>query len=115
MLAEFKAKKVMRELTRGSDEVTALQGFAPVEPEGQGYQATTNLCVNNLGPTVTEEALKTVFSQFGEVHSTKVMWPRSEEEKRHGRNRGFVSYVHREEAEVPAPRGIPTDSREGPT
>jgi U2-associated protein SR140 len=47
---------------------------------------------------VTEEKLSRVFSRFGEIESVKVMWPRSEEERRRKRNCGFVKYYKYEAA-----------------
>ena len=47
---------------------------------------------------MTEEALQRAFGAHGEVFSVKVMWPRSDDERRRGRNRGFVSFRSREDA-----------------
>ena len=58
----------------------------------------TNLYVGNLSPEVTEDYLTKVFSKFGEIESVKVMWPRSEEEKKRKRNCGFVKYYKYEAA-----------------
>lgn len=39
------------------------------------------------------------FSRFGRIYSVKIMWPRTEEEKRRNRNSGFVQFERREDAE----------------
>ena len=43
--------------------------------------------------------LKEEFGRFGEVASVKIMWPRTDEEKRRNRNCGFVQFVNRKGAE----------------
>ena len=53
----------------------------------------------NLAPTVTEEHLHDLFSPYGDINSVKVMWPRTDEEKQRQRNSGFVSFMHRRDAE----------------
>ena len=61
---------------------------------------TTNLFVGNLAPTLTEEAIAGVFSNFGELLSLKVMWPRTAEERDRNRVSCFVCYRHRRHAEA---------------
>jgi hypothetical protein len=46
-----------------------------------------------------EEDLLELFSQYGEVNSVKVMWPRTDEERARKRNSGFVSFKQRNDAE----------------
>lgn len=58
----------------------------------------TNLYVGNLGTDITEEILTKVFCKFGEIESVKVMWPRTEEERKRKRNCGFVKYYKYESA-----------------
>jgi U2-associated protein SR140 len=58
----------------------------------------TNLYVGNLSPDVTEEMLTRVFSSYGEIESVKVMWPRTEEERKRRRNCGFVKFYKYEAA-----------------
>eukprot|EP00192_Tetraselmis_astigmatica_P006934 CAMPEP_0117654630 /NCGR_PEP_ID=MMETSP0804-20121206/3845_1 /TAXON_ID=1074897 /ORGANISM="Tetraselmis astigmatica, Strain CCMP880" /LENGTH=766 /DNA_ID=CAMNT_0005460921 /DNA_START=206 /DNA_END=2503 /DNA_ORIENTATION=+ len=65
-----------------------------------GDPFTTNLYVGNLAPEVDEEVLKREFGQFGPIASVKVMWPRSEEERRRGRNCGFVAFMARDGAQA---------------
>ncbi len=42
---------------------------------------------------VDEEVLKREFGRFGAIASVKVMWPRDEEQRRKGRNCGFVAFM----------------------
>ena len=65
----------------------------------EGDPETTNLYVGNLHPQVTEEVLMREFGPFGPIASVKIMWPRSEEEKRRSRNCGFVNMMTRADAE----------------
>lgn len=67
---------------------------------GDSEQGTTNLCVNNLVPTVTEEALSTLFGRHGPLLSVKVMWPRNDAERERGKNTGFVMFAERADAEA---------------
>ncbi len=48
---------------------------------------------------VNEEVMLQEFGKFGEIASVKIMWPRTEEEKRRNRNCGFVQFVDRDDAE----------------
>ena len=61
-------------------------------------QQVTNLYVGNLSPEVTEERLIRVFCPYGEIESVKIMWPRSEEERKRKRNCGFVKFYKYESA-----------------
>lgn len=54
---------------------------------------TTNLYVGNLAPDVDEEILKREFLRFGNIASVKVMWPRDDDQRRRGRNCGFVAFM----------------------
>ena len=49
--------------------------------------------MGNLAPDVDEEVLKREFGRFGPIASVKVMWPRDEEQRRRGRNSGFVAFM----------------------
>jgi U2-associated protein SR140 len=64
-----------------------------------GDPTTTNLYVGNLSPQVTEEILSQEFNNFGTITSLKIMWPRTDEDKKRGKNCGFVSFDTREAAE----------------
>ena len=54
---------------------------------------TTNLYVGNLAPDVDEEVLKKEFGRFGPIASVKIMWPRDDDQRRRGRNSGFVAFM----------------------
>lgn len=60
---------------------------------------STNLYVGNLAPAATEEFLFNEFSKYGPIGSIKIMWPRTDEERKRGRNCGFVSFMERDAAE----------------
>lgn len=63
-----------------------------------GDPQTTNLYVGNLSPQVDENFLLRTFGRFGPIASVKIMWPRTEEEKRRQRNCGFVAFMNRADA-----------------
>mmetsp|Transcript_30739 Transcript_30739/g.99079 ORF Transcript_30739/g.99079 Transcript_30739/m.99079 type:complete len:229 (-) Transcript_30739:1648-2334(-) len=88
-LQELKARDAVR--ASGVGEVPAV---LPVVDEAANYEST-NLFVGNLASSVTEEKLREAFGAFGDIFSVKVMWPRSEDERRRNRNKGFVSFVRR--------------------
>ena len=44
-------------------------------------------------PPVLVQILKREFLRFGPIASVKVMWPRQEEQRRRGKNCGFVAYM----------------------
>ena len=96
-LEELKAREGLRDKGFTLDRGRAT--YQPPPQEKETYQGTTNLVINNMAPTVTEETLMKAFGQYGNVFSVKVMWPRSEDERRRGRNRGFVSFTSREDAD----------------
>lgn len=54
---------------------------------------TTNLYVGNLSPDVDEALLKKEFGRFGPIASVKIMWPRDDDQRRRGRNSGFVAFM----------------------
>lgn len=58
-----------------------------------GDPFTTNLYVGNLAPVVTEQMLAREFGRYGAIASVKIMWPRSEEQRRLQRNCGFVAFM----------------------
>ncbi len=60
---------------------------------------STNLYVGNLAPTVSEEMLFKEFSKYGPIASVKIMWPRTDDERKRGRNCGFVLFMDRGAAE----------------
>lgn len=63
--------------------------FDDVDPQ------TTNLYVGNLSPQVDENFLLRTFGRFGPIASVKIMWPRTDEERRRARNCGFVAFMNR--------------------
>ncbi|GLJ40900.1 hypothetical protein SUGI_0846150 [Cryptomeria japonica] len=65
-----------------------------------GDPQTTNLYVGNLAPQVDENFLLRTFGRFGPIASVKIMWPRTEEERRRQRNCGFVAFMNREDAQA---------------
>lgn len=60
---------------------------------------STNLYVGNISSNVTEEILYREFGKYGPIGSIKIMWPRSEDEKKRGRMCGFVAFMERDHAE----------------
>lgn len=98
-----------RERARSGDFSRSSLSGSQLPDDGRGVSGpgsfdtgdpfTTNLYVGNLAPTTTEERLCEIFGVFGPVNSAKVMWPRTEEERARKRNCGFVSFVHRADAE----------------
>jgi RNA recognition motif-containing protein len=61
--------------------------------------SSTNLYVSNFSAQVTEAILWKEFSRFGQINSVKIMWPRTDDEKRRKVNPGFISFVTRPDAE----------------
>ncbi|OIV93798.1 hypothetical protein TanjilG_03761 [Lupinus angustifolius] len=68
--------------------------FDDVDPQ------TTNLYVGNLSPQVDENFLLRTFGRFGPIASVKIMWPRTEEERRRQRNCGFVAFMNRPDGQA---------------
>jgi len=66
----------------------------------EGDPQTTNLYVGNLSPQVDENFLLRTFGRFGPIASVKIMWPRTDEERRRQRNCGFVAFMNRNEAQA---------------
>ncbi|CAI0376630.1 unnamed protein product [Linum tenue] len=65
-----------------------------------GDPQTTNLYVGNLAPQVDENFLLRTFGRFGPIASVKIMWPRTDEERRRQRNCGFVAFMNRADAQA---------------
>ncbi|KAF2287287.1 hypothetical protein GH714_039545 [Hevea brasiliensis] len=75
------------------------------DPTGKGSfddgdPQTTNLYVGNLSPQVDENFLLRTFGRFGPIASVKIMWPRTEEERRRQRNCGFVAFMNRADGQA---------------
>ncbi|KAJ0984270.1 hypothetical protein J5N97_002626 [Dioscorea zingiberensis] len=83
------------EMSDGSD----LSGKVPGSFD-DGDPQTTNLYVGNLSPQVDENFLLRTFGRFGPIASVKIMWPRTEEERRKQRNCGFVAFMNRADAQA---------------
>ncbi|XP_077221869.1 protein RRC1-like isoform X2 [Tasmannia lanceolata] len=66
----------------------------------EGDPQTTNLYVGNLSPQVDENFLLRTFGRFGPIASVKIMWPRTEEERKRQRNCGFVAFMNREDGQA---------------
>lgn len=49
---------------------------------------------------VDENFLLRTFGRFGPIASVKIMWPRTEEERRRQRNCGFVAFMNRGDAQA---------------
>ena len=49
--------------------------------------------LGNLSTDVNEDVLKKEFGRFGPLASVKIMWPRDDDQRRRGRNCGFVAYM----------------------
>ena len=94
-LAELKSRDALRTAAPAPEvPMVADPALASFLMSKQAENAeSTNLFVGNLGASVTEEKLRTAFGAFGDIFSVKVMWPRSEDERRRNRNKGFVSFV----------------------
>ena len=65
-----------------------------------GDPDSTNIYVGNLAPMIDEEELKHLFGRFGPIASIKIMWPRSEEERKKGWNCGFVAFMRKDDAKT---------------
>jgi U2-associated protein SR140 len=101
------------------------ESLPPLGSHDSGDPHTTNLYVGNVSPQVrrrasllsfnptsvadllthspihqaNEELLRKEFGKYGNIYSVKIMWPRTDEEKRRNRNSGFVQFEKREDAE----------------
>ncbi|KAK1276865.1 hypothetical protein QJS04_geneDACA003889 [Acorus gramineus] len=96
---------------RNNDNAAPLSRFDELpddfDPSGKipgsfddGDPQTTNLYVGNLSPQVDENFLLRTFGRFGPIASVKIMWPRTEEERRRQRNCGFVAFMNRADGQA---------------
>ncbi|CAD7701765.1 unnamed protein product [Ostreobium quekettii] len=104
MLETLKRDQELREERFKSRREGRATGFDVFPDDNQGSFAdgdpyTTNLYVGNLAPDVDEDILKKEFGRFGAIASVKIMWPRDEDQRRRGRNCGFVAFMRREDAQ----------------
>ena len=103
-MAELKQEQDVRDMRGERDSARGISNRDEKEmARHSGYDATadadtTNLYVGNLAPSLNEEGLFRVFERFGPIQSVKVMWPRSEEERRLRNHCGFVAFVDRKDA-----------------
>ena len=58
-------------------------------------QGSAHWRTNSILPATHAQILMREFGRFGPIGSVKVMWPRDEEQRRRGRNTGFVSFMVR--------------------
>ncbi|KAK7231718.1 hypothetical protein SO694_00123089 [Aureococcus anophagefferens] len=70
---------------------------APGSFTDDGDRSTTNLYVGNISPASARTGSGAT-EAYGPVASVKIMWPRSDDERRRGRNCGFVSFRERRDA-----------------
>lgn len=68
-------------------------------PSGARDDETTNIYVGSLAPQIDEASLARKFSQFGDIASVKIMWPRTQEANDRQHNSGFVLFMRRRDAE----------------
>uniref|UniRef100_A0A7N0TA05 Uncharacterized protein n=1 Tax=Kalanchoe fedtschenkoi TaxID=63787 RepID=A0A7N0TA05_KALFE len=118
-LEELKREQEMRERRnqdreysrdgRHNESLTLHSGFDELPDEfdpgrfgsfDDGDPLTTNLYVGNLAPQVDENFLLRTFGRFGPIASVKIMWPRTDEEKRRQRNCGFVAFMNRADGQA---------------
>lgn len=77
-------------------EIKSKQSLGSVPEED--VDASTNVFLSGLAPSINESVLQEVFSKYGRVESVKVLWPRTEEERPRHVNNGFVNYFTRSDA-----------------
>lgn len=95
LLNDIKRKQEARELGGLSKETVPQIGSYDVGGDSQ----STNLFIDNLAPNVDEHVLLREFGRFGPIASVKIMWPRDEEQRRKGKNNGFIAFMKRADAE----------------
>lgn len=64
-----------------------------VSCSNSAYKDAAGLLAGNLSTDVNEDILKKEFGRFGPLASVKIMWPRDDDQRRRGRNCGFVAYM----------------------
>ena len=99
---ERKPERKGRQIDAFLEELKTRQAGEPQLPIKGSYpdgdRSTTNLYVGNISPATTEAQLAKIFARYGQLESVKIMWPRTDEERRRGRNCGFVQYSKRQDA-----------------
>ncbi|EDV28406.1 uncharacterized protein TRIADDRAFT_51296 [Trichoplax adhaerens] len=89
-----KVRKEISSTSSTSDPVVKeeIPGYGSYDT---GDPNTTNLYVGNLNPSIDEDYLCKLFGEYGALASVKIMWPRTDEEKKRNRNCGFVAFMTR--------------------
>ena len=64
------------------------------------YNDSSTILIGAVMVQVDENFLLRTFGRFGPVASVKIMWPRTDEERRRQRNCGFVAFMNRNEAQA---------------
>ncbi|EFN50499.1 hypothetical protein CHLNCDRAFT_55819, partial [Chlorella variabilis] len=119
LLANLKREQEEREARKEAGLPPPREDNGPAGSFDSGDPFTTNLFIGNLAPDCDEQArsaagggpcallwrgqaarataqrrvLMREFGRFGPLGSVKVMWPRDEEQRRRGRNNGFLSFM----------------------
>jgi len=76
-------------------KLTLLHALRHLIINFKGDPNSTNIFIASIHPIVTEDDLQEKFGSFGPLASIKIMYPRSEEEKRKERNCAFVAFCCR--------------------
>ncbi|XP_022671454.1 U2 snRNP-associated SURP motif-containing protein-like [Varroa jacobsoni] len=85
--------------TSSSNNEPAVARKFPGSSHDSDDPNTTNLYMSSLDPGLTEKDLCDIFGIFGPLASVKIMWPRSDEDRKKNRNYGFVGFMSRKDAE----------------
>ncbi|XP_039622431.1 U2 snRNP-associated SURP motif-containing protein isoform X2 [Polypterus senegalus] len=94
----FKRKKLGADQGSVADAELQLPCRSMLDDE-LGDPHTTNLYIGSINPKMNEEMLCKEFGKFGPLASVKIMWPRTDEERARVKNRGFVAFMNRKDAE----------------
>ena len=85
---ERKPERKGRQIDAFLEELKTRQAGEPQLPIKGSYpdgdRSTTNLYVGNISPATTEAQLAKIFARYGQLESVKIMWPRTDEERRRG-------------------------------
>ncbi|GAW83187.1 U2 snRNP-associated SURP motif-containing protein [Plasmodium gonderi] len=93
-LAKSEEEKI--KINRKLIEIEKNETLFPYVPR---KERVANLYIGNLSPEVTEEYICQRFGKFGKVNSVKIMYPRTDEDKKKARISGFVCFENRDDAE----------------
>ncbi|GAC99168.1 nucleolin protein Nsr1 [Pseudozyma hubeiensis SY62] len=82
------------------ESTTTTTKFPSQNPSASADPLTTNICIPSLPPNIDERSMGEFFSQWGDVATVKIMWPRGDQQReRPGGLTGFVAYMTRDHAE----------------